>query len=85
MDSVPIMAMPGERVLSVKQTDAFERLIDWMTNNKNEGQAPNPTGLAMGGGVTQVNNFQSVVPPTSAEMARQMREVNRQLNRIKAR
>jgi hypothetical protein len=74
-DSVGVLVQRDEGILRGGQTAAIQRLGDALTEGRG---GAGPT-------IQQTNNFTSVVPPTSAETARSMREVNKQLKRIKRR
>lgn len=70
-----------ERILTANQNKNFERLIEVLDRNSRVVGVMAPAG----GGMTMVNNFPSVVPQTSGQMSRSMRDVSKQLNRIKRR
>ena len=75
----PIMAHDKERVLSTRQTESFERLVDWLT----AGQAP---GMATASG-PQVNNydFRSMIPRRGAELQRAVIETEKTRKRLQRR
>lgn len=76
VDSVGVLTQRGEGILKTGQTAAIIRLADAM-----ERQGARGGGAPAAGGPQIVANFNSVVPPTSAEMSRQMMEVDKQLKR----
>jgi hypothetical protein len=72
-DSVPIIGMPGERVLTVQQTQAFDRFVGMLDRvMSGAGTASQGGGGGGGGGGdrTVVFRFESAAPPDEAALQR---------------
>ena len=66
-DTVPAMLTPGERVLTTRQTSLFERMVSALESG---------SGRGSDGGGLHVHNA-TMLPTTSAETMRQLRELDK--------